>query len=118
RRRHAGRRRARHRGLPVRAGSAARRAAVAHGDLRRAAGGVRRPAAGRARPGARAPLGARVTGAPLLSVGGLAKRYGGIIALDGVALDVAAGEVVGLIGPNGSGKSTLFDCVTGLVAPD
>jgi len=59
-----------------------------------------------------------VTAAPLLSVRGLGKRYGGIIALDGVDLDVAAGEVVGLIGPNGSGKSTLFDCVTGLVAPD
>ena len=55
---------------------------------------------------------------PLLSVRGLGKRYGGIIALDGVGLDVGEGELVGIIGPNGSGKSTLFDCVTGLVAPD
>ena len=57
-------------------------------------------------------------GPPLLSVRGLAKRYGGILALDGVDVDVAAGELLGIIGPNGSGKSTLFDCVTGLVAPD
>ena len=55
---------------------------------------------------------------PLLSVRGLAKRYGGVIALDGVDLDAAAGERLGIIGPNGSGKSTLFDCVTGLIAPD
>jgi len=59
-----------------------------------------------------------VSGGLLLSVRGLAKRYGGVIALDRVDLDVAAGELVGIIGPNGSGKSTLFDCVTGLVAPD
>jgi len=59
-----------------------------------------------------------VSGAPLLSVRGLGKRYGGIIALDGVDLDATAGELLGVIGPNGSGKSTLFDCVTGLVAPD
>ena len=55
---------------------------------------------------------------PLLSVRGLAKRYGGVIALDRVDLDVAAGELLGIIGPNGSGKSTLFDCVTGLVDAD
>ena len=54
----------------------------------------------------------------LLSVRGLGKRYGGIIALDAVDLDIDEGELVGIIGPNGSGKSTLFDCVTGLVAPD
>jgi ABC-type branched-subunit amino acid transport system ATPase component len=59
-----------------------------------------------------------VSGAPLLRVRGLAKRYGGIIALDHVDLDVEAGELLGIIGPNGSGKSTLFDCVTGLVVAD
>ena len=59
-----------------------------------------------------------MSGAPLLSVRGLARRYGGVIALDGVDLDVAPDELLGIIGPNGSGKSTLFDCVTGLVTPD
>jgi branched-chain amino acid transport system ATP-binding protein len=58
-----------------------------------------------------------VSGA-LLDIRDLAKRYGGVVALDGVSLTVAAGELLGLIGPNGSGKSTLFDCVTGLVTPD
>src|SRR5207244_13596210 len=109
------------RGLPVRAGGAAGDAAVADGDLRRAAGGLRLPPAGRARPRAGPalrPSRGGVSGGPLLSVRGLAKRYGGVIALDRVDIDVAAGELVGIIGPNGSGKSTLFDCVTGLVAPD
>jgi len=59
-----------------------------------------------------------VSATPLLSVRGLGKRYGGIVALDGVDLDVGTGDLVGIIGPNGSGKSTLFDCVTGLVVPD
>ena len=59
-----------------------------------------------------------MSGPPLLSVRGLAKRYGGVIALNGVDLDASAGELLGIIGPNGSGKSTLFDCVTGLVTPD
>jgi len=55
---------------------------------------------------------------PILGMRGIGKRFGGVIALAGVDLDVAAGEILGLIGPNGSGKSTLFDCVTGLVEPD
>jgi ABC-type branched-subunit amino acid transport system ATPase component len=59
-----------------------------------------------------------VSAAPLLRVSGLSKRYGGIIALADVDLEVGGGEVLGLIGPNGSGKTTLFDCITGLVAPD
>ncbi len=49
----------------------------------------------------------------LLDVSGLAKRFGGFIALDGIDLAVAAGERVGLIGPNGSGKSTLVNCLSG-----
>jgi branched-chain amino acid transport system ATP-binding protein len=51
--------------------------------------------------------------APLLQVKGLSKRFGGFIALDGIDLDVAPGERLGLIGPNGSGKSTLVNCICG-----
>jgi branched-chain amino acid transport system ATP-binding protein len=53
-------------------------------------------------------------GAPLLlQVRGLSKRFGGFVALDGIDLDVAQGERLGLIGPNGSGKSTLVNCICG-----
>jgi branched-chain amino acid transport system ATP-binding protein len=51
--------------------------------------------------------------APLLQVRGLSKRFGGFVALDGIDLDVAPGERLGLIGPNGSGKSTLVNCICG-----
>jgi branched-chain amino acid transport system ATP-binding protein len=55
-----------------------------------------------------------VSGAsPLLQVKGLSKRFGGFVALDGIDLDVAPGERLGLIGPNGSGKSTLVNCICG-----
>ncbi len=55
---------------------------------------------------------------PLLQAQGITKRFDGVRALDGVPLDVYAGECVGLIGPNGAGKTTLFDCVTGRIAPN
>jgi branched-chain amino acid transport system ATP-binding protein len=50
---------------------------------------------------------------PLLQVSGVGKRFGGFVALDGINLDVAPGERLGLIGPNGSGKSTLVNCICG-----
>jgi branched-chain amino acid transport system ATP-binding protein len=53
-----------------------------------------------------------------LSLKGLAKRFHGLQALEGVDLEVPGGSVVGLIGPNGSGKTTLFNLVTGVYAPD
>lgn len=53
----------------------------------------------------------------LLECRGLTRRYGGLVAVNDVDLDVAEGEIVGLIGPNGSGKSTLIDLVTGVVPP-
>jgi branched-chain amino acid transport system ATP-binding protein len=51
--------------------------------------------------------------APLLHVDQVGKRFGGFVALDGIDLDVAPGERLGLIGPNGSGKSTLVNCICG-----
>ena len=50
---------------------------------------------------------------PLLRVDQVGKRFGGFVALDGIVLDVAPGERLGLIGPNGSGKSTLVNCICG-----
>ena len=55
---------------------------------------------------------------PLLSVRGLRKRFGGVVAIDGVSLDVAHQEVHALIGPNGAGKTTLIAQLSGSLAPD
>ena len=54
----------------------------------------------------------------LLSVRNVTRRFGGIVAIDDVSLDVEQGQVVGLIGPNGAGKTTLFNVVTRLYRPD
>ena len=51
--------------------------------------------------------------APLLHIEQVGKRFGGFVALDGINLEVAPGERLGLIGPNGSGKSTLVNCICG-----
>lgn len=48
---------------------------------------------------------------------GIQKRYGGVVALNGVDLEIATGEIYGIIGPNGAGKSTLFDVLCGITRP-
>ena len=53
----------------------------------------------------------------LLELDGLTRRFGGIVAVDGVTMRVAAGEVRAVIGPNGAGKSTLFNLITGVIKP-
>ncbi|MBL7495579.1 ABC transporter ATP-binding protein [Frankia sp. CNm7] len=58
------------------------------------------------------------TGArPALRVTDVTVRFGGVVGLDGVSLDVGRDEVVGVIGPNGAGKTTLFDVTSGLRSP-
>jgi len=55
---------------------------------------------------------------PAIRIRGLSRRFGNNQALSPMDLDVAPGEIVGLIGPNGSGKSTLLRCLTGVVKKD
>jgi branched-chain amino acid transport system permease protein len=54
-------------------------------------------------------------GETVLEAKAVRKEFGGLVAVNGVSFDVAAGEIVGLIGPNGAGKSTTFNLITGLL---
>ena len=54
----------------------------------------------------------------LLEVAGLTKRFGGLVAVRDMRLQIAAGEILGLIGPNGSGKSTVMKLIMGIERPD
>jgi branched-chain amino acid transport system ATP-binding protein len=54
----------------------------------------------------------------LLAAAGLSKRFRGLLAVDEVSFEVAAGEIFAVIGPNGAGKTTLFAMIAGALAPD
>jgi branched-chain amino acid transport system permease protein len=56
-------------------------------------------------------------GASVLTVRGLSRNFGGLIAVNDVDFSLAAGEIVGLIGPNGAGKTTIFNLLTGVDRP-
>ena len=53
----------------------------------------------------------------ILEVRGVGKRFGGLVALDGVSFQVERGSIFSVIGPNGAGKTTLFSCLVGSQRP-
>ncbi|XBS71246.1 ATP-binding cassette domain-containing protein [Acerihabitans sp. KWT182] len=53
----------------------------------------------------------------LLSLAGVTRRFGGLLAVDDVSFTLTGGELIGLIGPNGAGKTTLFNLITGFTPP-
>jgi ABC-2 type transport system ATP-binding protein len=55
---------------------------------------------------------------PVIRVRGLVKRYGDLVAVDGIDFDVAPGEIFGLLGPNGAGKTTTVEILEGLRSPE
>jgi branched-chain amino acid transport system ATP-binding protein len=55
---------------------------------------------------------------PILALDKISKRFGAIVIVDGVDLQLAEGEALGIIGPNGAGKTTLFGIISGNIAPD
>ena len=83
--------------------------------------GASRPAAGTG-PAAKEPAAVRQPAAPdapvVLECRGIVKRFGGIVAVNQVDLDLREGQILGLIGQNGAGKTTLFDCVSGFLRMD
>jgi branched-chain amino acid transport system ATP-binding protein len=60
----------------------------------------------------------QTTPTPLMQIAGVTKRYGGLVALNNVSLELTQGEIIGLIGPNGAGKTTLVNVITGVQQSD
>jgi ABC-type branched-subunit amino acid transport system ATPase component len=56
--------------------------------------------------------------APLLRIDHLTRRFGGLVAVNDVSIDVHQGQILGVVGPNGAGKTTLFRCVVGVLRPN
>ena len=52
-----------------------------------------------------------------LQIEGLSMRFGGLLAVDGIAFDVKEREIFAIIGPNGAGKTTVFNCISGFYRP-
>ena len=65
----------------------------------------------------RFPAAAGPSGSPLLDVDRITVRFGGLVAVSDLDLDVPEGTIVSLIGPNGAGKTTAFNCISGIYAP-
>lgn len=55
---------------------------------------------------------------PILSIRGVSKRFGGLMAVNDVSFDLSKGEIMGLMGPNGAGKTTLVNVICGFYKPD
>lgn len=55
---------------------------------------------------------------PLLKLENITKRFGGLVAVDDVSLEVKHGEIIAIVGPNGAGKTTLFNVINGVFLPD
>ncbi len=55
--------------------------------------------------------------APAIEINGLGKKFGSLVAVDNLTLEVNQGEIFGLLGPNGSGKTTTINLITGLIRP-
>ena len=64
------------------------------------------------------PSATAVAADPVVRVRGLVKRYGDLVAVDGIDFDVTGGEVFALLGPNGAGKTTTVEILEGLRTPD
>jgi branched-chain amino acid transport system ATP-binding protein len=54
----------------------------------------------------------------IIKAEGVEKRFGGLVAVDNVSIEVEEGEIFGLIGPNGAGKTTFLNCIAGFYRPD